>query len=385
MQKIVVLRNAMGTANEALKLVIASPKRTSMLKHIKIEDSDTSAGLTSFCKTRWTVKAKSLNSLKTNYKHILKLWDESLEEGISNNDLRVRMIGVQSSMYTFDFYFGISLGILVLGQADNLAKTLQNPDLCASEGKLFADNTISTLKNHRTEEKFNSFYEKLLRESQELEISEPKAPRPINPPARFANSNTTRRLPQSAKEYFQSIYFEALDEMVTFLTDRFNQESFKVIANLQDLLLLAARNENYDEKLDFVLNFYQGDFDELALRSQLQSFATAFPKKDNIVLTDLIEYFKSLSKPNFEYLSEVCKVMKLILIPSATNATSERSFSKLRMIKDYLKSTMTQKRLNHFMIFNIYPEYVDQIDIVEVAKEFVSRNENRRRTFGHFE
>ena len=117
----------------------------------------------------------------------------------------------------------------------------------------------------------------------------------------------------------------------------------------------------------------------------MQSFATAFPKKDNIVLTDLIKYFKSLSKPNIEYLSEVCKVMKLILIPSATNATSERSFSKLRMIKDYLKSTMTQKRLNHFMIFNIYPEYVDQIDIVEVAKEFVSRNENRRRTFGHFE
>ena len=77
--------------------------------------------------------------------------------------------------------------------------------------------------------------------------------------------------------------------------------------------------------------------------------------------------------------------MKLILIPAATNATSERHFSKLRLIKDYTKSTMGQKRLNHFMIFSIYKEYVDELDMVEIAKEFISRNENRIRTFGYFE
>ena len=74
-----------------------------MLKNIKLEDLDTSAGLSSLCATRWTVKAKSLNSIKTNYKQILKLYDQSLEEGISNSETRAKIIGNQSQMYTFDF------------------------------------------------------------------------------------------------------------------------------------------------------------------------------------------------------------------------------------------------------------------------------------------
>ena len=46
----------------------------------------------------------------------------------------------------------------------------------------------------------------------------------------------------------------------------------------------------------------------------------------------------------------VLAVMKLLLVMPATNATSERSFSALRRIKTYLRTTMTQQRLNHLMV-----------------------------------
>ena len=55
-------------------------------------------------------------------------------------------------------------------------------------------------------------------------------------------------------------------------------------------------------------------------------------------------------------LSEVVKIAKLIRVMPATNAVSERSLSTLRNIKSYLRSTITEVRLNSAMILNIHKE-----------------------------
>ena len=48
-------------------------------------------------------------------------------------------------------------------------------------------------------------------------------------------------------------------------------------------------------------------------------------------------------------LSQVILVMNLILVMPAMNASSERSFSAIQSVKSYLRSTLTQERLNHLM------------------------------------
>ena len=68
----------------------------------------------------------------------------------------------------------------------------------------------------------------------------------------------------------------------------------------------------------------------------------------------------------------------------ATNAVSERSFSVLLRIKSYLRSTLTQQRLNHLMIFNIYKEAVDEMDLKSIANKFVQGNEHRLSVLGNF-
>ena len=40
-------------------------------------------------------------------------------------------------------------------------------------------------------------------------------------------------------------------------------------------------------------------------------------------------------------------LVKLVLVMPAINALSERSYSALKKIKNYLRSTMTQKRTNN--------------------------------------
>ena len=68
----------------------------------------------------------------------------------------------------------------------------------------------------------------------------------------------------------------------------------------------------------------------------------------------------------------------------ASNTTSERSFSALRCIKTYLRSTMGQERLNNLMSLHIHKEITDDLDLKDVATEFISGSEHRLSIFGKF-
>ena len=68
----------------------------------------------------------------------------------------------------------------------------------------------------------------------------------------------------------------------------------------------------------------------------------------------------------------------------ATNAISECSFSAMRHLKTYLRSTMGQSRLNHVMLLNINKESVDSLDIDNIANKSVLGIEHHLRKFGKF-
>ena len=64
--------------------------------------------------------------------------------------------------------------------------------------------------------------------------------------------------------------------------------------------------------------------------------------------------------------------MKLVLVIPVTNGSSERSFSAMRRVKSYLRSTMSQERLNHLMILHVHKDLTDKLNLISIANEFVS-------------
>ena len=82
--------------------------------------------------------------------------------------------------------------------------------------------------------------------------------------------------------------------------------------------------------------------------------------------------------------SGVWSVVMLLLVLPATNATSKRSFSALRWVKTYLRTAMSQERLNNLMVLHVHKEQVDGLELAKVAREFVSGREGRLRMFGSF-
>ena len=65
--------------------------------------------------------------------------------------------------------------------------------------------------------------------------------------------------------------------------------------------------------------------------------------------------------------SEVTTLVKILLVIPATNATSERTFSALRRIKTYLRTTISQARLNHLMVLHVHKDRTDNLDLKQVA------------------
>ena len=80
-------------------------------------------------------------------------------------------------------------------------------------------------------------------------------------------------------------------------------------------------------------------------------------------------------------LPELFHAVRLILTVSLTTSTAERSFSQLRRLKTYLRSTMIQARLNHIAILNCHSDVLKQINVESVADDFIVRNTVRRNTF----
>jgi hypothetical protein len=68
-------------------------------------------------------------------------------------------------------------------------------------------------------------------------------------------------------------------------------------------------------------------------------------------------------------------LLRLLLVVPAASATAERSFSCLRRLKTYLRSTVSQPRLNHMAILHIHQDKVDGpcLDLNAIQQEFVGK------------
>mgnify|MGYP003513734193 CR=1 FL=1 len=56
--------------------------------------------------------------------------------------------------------------------------------------------------------------------------------------------------------------------------------------------------------------------------------------------------------------------------------------SSLRRLKTWLRTTMTQQRLNSCAVCNIHRTLLDAVDVNAICNEFVLRNDFTQRLFG---
>ena len=127
------------------------------------------------------------------------------------------------------------------------------------------------------------------------------------------------------------------------------------------------------------------DFDSLLLPTHLEVFAQNFQpqhkESGKVVLSNILAFVRGCTHGQLELISEVSKLVRLLLVMPATNAGSERSFSALRRIKTYLRSTMSQQRMNNLMLLHIHKSRTDHLNLVDIANDFIVGNDHRKQVF----
>ena len=153
---------------------------------------------------------------------------------------------------------------------------------------------------------------------------------------------------------------------------------------LQKLEVVLTSKSPMQSDINEVTKFYGSDLNKTRLESQLHILHASVDadSSSDHDLNCVIAYMKSLSPAQRDYFSEIVKIVKLISVIPATNATSERSFSALRRLKTWLGTTLSQARLNWCMLLHVHKNLTDSISETLIAKEFVEQNNSRKHIFG---
>ena len=158
-----------------------------------------------------------------NYESLLNLWE--VLDDCRDSDIMAHTLGVQTQMKKFDFFFVLSLGVLVLSHTDSLSEAIQKKTLTASEAQGTAAMTVKTLSLLRNEEMWTMFWKKLNCKQSYIATA----------PLRLEDcigGKAMPEYPERVDDHYGRIYFEALD-LVTTINDRFNQADYAVYAECE--------------------------------------------------------------------------------------------------------------------------------------------------------
>ena len=121
------------------------------------------------------------------------------------------------------------------------------------------------------------------------------------------------------------------------------------------------------------------DIDQTSLSIQLQMFNSKFHVKSFIEAQTI---FQTMVPEVRELFTAVEQLVQLLLICPVTSCAAERSFSALRRLKNWLRSTMSQERLNAVTVCHINQSILDNLNLRQLAHEFAQRSEIRKCLFG---
>ena len=209
-------------------------------------------------------------------------------------------------------------------------------------------------------------------------------PQKCKAPVHYDISSSAGSHRGTSEDHHRKIYFEALDLAIACIKGHFDQPGYEKYRNLEEVLMVTTNGKTYTSQFEAVCEFYGEDLDKGLLSVQLLSLDSFFTGKDKATIADCIAGICSMTTAQCALFSEVWKVAHLVLIMPATNAAGERSFSAMRRLKTYLRSTMQQSRLNNIMLLIINKDCVDKLDLTAIGEEFVRGNEHRLHHLGYF-
>ena len=146
------------TTRGITKFIKRTPARYPVFKQLNEDLASDSErpGIRVLSATRWTARNDALKSILDNFNVLLELRTESLET-VKDTEMKARIQGDAPQMMKFDYLFGISLGLMIQRNTDNLNIMMQKAYMSAGEGQVLTLDILSVVISIYFTHSFNSF------------------------------------------------------------------------------------------------------------------------------------------------------------------------------------------------------------------------------------
>uniref|UniRef100_A0ACD5U1V3 Uncharacterized protein n=1 Tax=Avena sativa TaxID=4498 RepID=A0ACD5U1V3_AVESA len=181
-----------------------------------------------------------------------------------------------------------------------------------------------------------------------------------------------------AEKAFEVNYFLVMvDVAKCSLKKRF--EELKVFKNIFGFLLnskdLKLLNDIELRKCcaKFVETFSRSDVELDDLFSELRMLQMTLPEQVlPMRAMDIFEFVRDI-----QCFPNILIAYRILFTVPVTVASAERSFLKLKLLKNYLRSIMSHERLNGLATLCIEKDKLDEINVDVIVDDFASRNVTR--------
>lgn len=363
---------------EALYSHFSKPGNHSDLKRISNALQIKNLEIHSLSTTRWSCRYENCRSVITNYIGIKDALEEEANAVRDTNG--VEALGLLHLITKPDFIVNLHVFHSTLKVINTLSKYFQTQNSSLGEAYETVMATINTFKDYRY--KFNEIWKDIENFASENEISL----EPISRSKRKKSStlhkdflvdatvgkSTFIDLPDNttASEYWKiNIYYPIIDNITANLEYRFESLPLAKAVNYFGRLDLKGASEfieNYKEILRI-------DVDSLSAETIVLKNLLKVQYKNNPINLDMLK-----EKVDKNIYPNIFKLLQVALSLPISSAGCERSFSAMRRIKTWLRSTMHQDRFSNLAILNIENEIVKFSITADDILEIFSKK--RRRT-----
>ena len=338
------VRNMFGTVQKVAVFFGESAKRYHVFKEID-KGSLTSipgpAKLQKLCETRWSSRYDALHTIKLKWKTVLEALSTIADGGESNAHILL------CSLRSFDFIVSLVIVEHFLSYTNSLSMALQKEGTNLLAALESAKASLQCIQGDRNDACFSRLYGEIKILAQDAGISE-QIPR-------RAGRQTQRDNVQAStpEQYWRiTVYYAFIDHLQDELKTRLLNH------DLEDRLLV--------EKLlpQIVKGLADNQLDELSSKL-VETYGTDLP--DSSHLLHEIKRWKSTCIPtphqtvdeallsaNEQFYPNIHMLLKLLLVLPISTATAERTFSSLRILKTWLRSTMGEERLSGLALMYIH-------------------------------
>ncbi len=205
-----------------------------------------------------------------------------------------------------------------------------------------------------------------------LHLTPIASPRVRIPPQCFTGS-APAHVHVSPSDYYRTEFYKVLDVADMQFRERFEQEGMQMLRHLEQVILTG--------KIHGVVQQYP-EINPDILKVQLALFRRKYSLQSSTEIVAVLQGMTPEVRGLFDQVETVARL--LLVVPFLPSAESERSFSSLRRLKTWLRSTMTQTHLNSVAVCHVHKDKLDRVNRIKIAEQFVSCKEGRKSTFGYF-